>query len=467
MLGNTVRGRDTEVAYRSNLQGGVYKMQRNRRTLNRSSLSARWCYVLLPLGLFGHGESAPAADANCFNWVTAGDGGPIARRTTLAYDSQRNVTVLFGGEGAGGDLGDTWEWNGSFWTEIQVDGPSPRSSHAMSYDSDRGVIVMYGGYLATDTWEWDGIQWIQADLAGPGLGINQDAAMVYDQERSATLLFNSGETWTWDGADWTLVSADPDNDPQVGAASMVFDEARGVAVLFGGLHITTSQTMGDTWEWDGTIWTEVASTGPSPRWLASAAYDAARAKCIMYGGFSGSSGLVPLDGTWEWDGSIWVPVTNTKPPARGFPAMAYDSATTKTMVFGGRERLISGSYFSDTWETDIGVPVITGQPVDVVAVEGGPAGFGVGVIADVPLSYQWYKSLGAIPGATHPYLLFGQVNAEDQSSSYQLEITGSCGIVYSDPATLTVIPRADLDFDGDVDLRDHEILSFEFTGPIP
>lgn len=44
---------------------------------------------------------------------------PTSRRAArIAYDPARNRVVLFGGDDAGGMLGDTWEWDGQRWTEI-------------------------------------------------------------------------------------------------------------------------------------------------------------------------------------------------------------------------------------------------------------------------------------------------------------------------------------------------------------
>ena len=43
-----------------------------------------------------------------------------------------------------------------------VNGPSARSAHAMSYDVARDVTVLFGGDGApADTWEWDGTTWIR------------------------------------------------------------------------------------------------------------------------------------------------------------------------------------------------------------------------------------------------------------------------------------------------------------------
>lgn len=85
--------------------------------------------------------------------------GPMERTvSTMAYDSRRGVTVLFGGVGRAGELGDTWEWNGSTWTQVATTGPSRRANYGMVYDSTRGVTVLFGGatvgqHANRETWE--------------------------------------------------------------------------------------------------------------------------------------------------------------------------------------------------------------------------------------------------------------------------------------------------------------------------
>ncbi len=85
--------------------------------------------------------------------------------SAMVYDVARGVTVLFGGQITqyeGGVSGETWEWNGNSWTQRVVGGPSPRSGHAMAYDSVRGVTVLFGGdtgdnpFANGETWEWNG-----------------------------------------------------------------------------------------------------------------------------------------------------------------------------------------------------------------------------------------------------------------------------------------------------------------------
>jgi len=53
--------------------------------------------------------------------------------------------VLFGGADGLNYFGDTWQFNGSSWTQLQVAGPSGRYLGPMVFDSARGVAVLYGG----------------------------------------------------------------------------------------------------------------------------------------------------------------------------------------------------------------------------------------------------------------------------------------------------------------------------------
>jgi len=79
----------------------------------------------------------------------------------MAFDSARQRTVLFGGEG-GGHLGDTWEWDGAagLWVQRTPAGATPpaREAHAMAYDGARGNVVLFGGRAGSgdvnDTWEY-------------------------------------------------------------------------------------------------------------------------------------------------------------------------------------------------------------------------------------------------------------------------------------------------------------------------
>lgn len=109
---------------------------------------------------------------------------PARERHALAYDAGRNVVVLFGGRGNGGPLSDTWEWDGTTWTEkTPLDTPLPRSGHALAYDPIRGRVVLFGGQDGSgqalgDTWEWDGENWIEGEGTSPPARFEH--ALAYD-----------------------------------------------------------------------------------------------------------------------------------------------------------------------------------------------------------------------------------------------------------------------------------------------
>jgi hypothetical protein len=72
----------------------------------------------------------------------------------------------------------------------------------MAYDSDRRVTVVYGGSLGNDdTLEWNGAAWRQRMIFGPG-GV-QFPAMAYDAARRAIVLVGSN-SWQNPGRTWEL-----------------------------------------------------------------------------------------------------------------------------------------------------------------------------------------------------------------------------------------------------------------------
>ena len=78
----------------------------------------------------------------------------------MAYHGGLEMVVLFGGDGEGELLDDTWAWDGSSWIDLDVDArPEGRLGHAMAYDSARERIVLFGGNPGHDaeqfgdTWE--------------------------------------------------------------------------------------------------------------------------------------------------------------------------------------------------------------------------------------------------------------------------------------------------------------------------
>jgi len=66
--------------------------------------------------------------------------------------------------------------------------------------------------------------------------------------------------------------------------------------------------------------------------MPAMAYDSARGRTVLFGGWNGAE----FGDTWEWDGTTWQQLSPASPPAaRDGAAMAYDSERQRVVLFGG------------------------------------------------------------------------------------------------------------------------------------
>src|SRR5262245_34111510 len=57
-----------------------------------------------------------------------------------------------------------WEWDGTKWKFVNDNGPEARNFFSMTYDSGRGLLILFGGHtnagsFFNDVWQWDGSAW--------------------------------------------------------------------------------------------------------------------------------------------------------------------------------------------------------------------------------------------------------------------------------------------------------------------
>ena len=273
--------------------------------------------------------------------------GPGQGSVVMTYDAARQVTVLVGAYRWSNRtyLTQTWEWDGSQWKKRAEVGPM-FSSASFVFDARREVLVMPLSYGRIS--EWDGAIWIDRGMVGPEWSFSPAAA--YDSKRGVTVIhvedslhFPLGPaTFEWDGDQMEFLGY---IGPYRWAGhAMAYDEARGVSVLFGGAEPgSATRYRNDTWTWDGTVWTQVATTGPTPRG-GSMAYDSARKVIVLFGG--GDETQLFGD-TWEWDGQSWDLRATTGPAPRGGHGLAYDSARGVTVLYGGHT---DEGESGETWE---------------------------------------------------------------------------------------------------------------------
>ena len=131
----------------------------------------------------------------------------------MAYDSTRGVIVLRGGtrRERGNYPTDTWEWDGRAWRMAAADGPGPGNGYRMAYDAERRVTVLFGG----ETCVWDGKSWtrLTPPASPPDRAVH---GLAYDPSRQRVVLYGGSrengrlnDLWEWDGRNWTARTAEP------------------------------------------------------------------------------------------------------------------------------------------------------------------------------------------------------------------------------------------------------------------
>jgi|GEM_PF-3489586 len=298
-----------------------------------------------------------------FLWTQRQDIGPSARGGhALAFHPGRGRVILFGGAGRDGVLGDTWEWDGDLWTQVDDSGPPARTSGGMTFDGTD--IILFGGELAAvggvpsvagDTWRWDGSGWTQIDDSGPQA--RGYAPLAFLPGTDDVLMFGGTtgtamlrDTWVLSRDGWTQVD---DTGPDARAAhALAFDAEVGSAVLFGGAAFGT--TFSDTWGWDGDRWTQLQDIGPGG--TAHGAFAGADGGVVLFGGSDAlftEAAALSAD-TWRWKGRTWSQVQDIGPNARWGSAAAVDVTRSRVVLFGGFTKL-RGDHgaVGDTWEAPV------------------------------------------------------------------------------------------------------------------
>lgn len=395
----------------------------------------------------------------CLRWVQRSDvGSPGDRRHhAMAYDSDRGVVVLFGGE-AGEFLQGTQEYDGAHWRAISIAGvqPSHRAYHSMAYDPDRRQVVLYGGFAGgvfglDDTWTYqsDSVNgvWTHAagnasgtGLAGSGMVFSPvervivrygGTATPFGGESGAFAIFDP-RTYEWLASTWVDNLAA--NGPSLYGFGMAFDQRRGLIVIAGGFSGADENDRTDhVWEYrDDLGWRDLGPTLPG-RGYPAMAYDSKRGRIVMVGG-DGGQGNTPV----EYDPDRgWVRLPDFPGFGRAGAAMVYDSKREKMVFMGGAG---AGATFSDTWELE-SIPMTlsllpppAGQLLcarDTITIYSQPGD-------GRSLTYQWFRDGFELPGETHPQLAILPDTVRGEHS-FSLKVKDVCGNEFKSPAVELVI----------------------------
>jgi len=129
---------------------------------------------------------------------------------------------------------------------------------------------------------------------------------------------------------------------------MVFDRSRECLVLFGGFS-GNLPLLGDTWEWDNDAgWVKRQDMGPRDIYYPTMASTGEHT--ILFG----TQGGAATGQTWEWDGRLWTQRQGMGPPGRYAHDLEYDSQRDRVVLFGGELAVSAGkALLGDTWELAI------------------------------------------------------------------------------------------------------------------
>lgn len=317
---------------------------------------------------------------------------PTARSGAgMTFDPVTNSVLLFGGSTGLSSSNQTWSYDGSTWTQLAPAVSAPaKVGIELVYDVARGVTVMYGGLNTSffggpsvdQTWEWNGSTWTQAfPTTTPG-GLGNYGA-CYDVVRSRVVLYGGSAdsffpiaesgTWEFNGTNWSLVATATSPGP-LERPAMCFHAGINRTVMFGGIDPQIGG-VDTTWLFDGTNWTAAPITGAKPavRTGAKMVYDSLRGVCVLTGGANPNTGSAIVD-TWEFNGTSWTQVANAT-TGRFAASLAYSPGSRRVVLFGGANPT-NGNNLGDTWDysrsLEIGAGCAGSNGVPALTAASGP-----------------------------------------------------------------------------------------------
>lgn len=214
---------------------------------------------------------------------TMGTSAPNRTAIAAAYHAEAGHVVVVGGagDGAGQDTS-TWTLASGSWELEPSAAPEGRINAQAAYHAvDRQVIVVGGqdtvfAVPATTSWAWDGSVWTTVSSQDhPSPRISH--AVTYDEARESIVLFGGtgmagglGDTWIYDDGQWTEVMPAQSPAPRAGH-SLAYDPVQELTVLVGG--VTAEAGAEEIWTWDGTQWKELHVPNPPSGFAGRVVYD--------------------------------------------------------------------------------------------------------------------------------------------------------------------------------------------------
>lgn len=276
-------------------------------------------------------------------WQLAVPGLPPGRAdAAFGYDVARRRAVLCAGSTGFTSASDLWEADDRFWS-LRLGESLPVSFPRFAYDTVTGRSLLLGlAFSPSGLVSWNGASFTYANGSNTlpsrfGYGLAFDAVrqrlLVFGGDVSGAGLTN--QLWAWTGTAWAnLTTTGPSARRDV---AMCYDPLRDRLVVHGGANANGTTFFGDTWEHDGTSWLlRTPGNSPGPRAGSVFVHASHLQRCILVGGFDAQD----RRDTWSWDGSDWTPIATVGQPDTGTGVNGlYDPDRREVVLFGGGSSL--------------------------------------------------------------------------------------------------------------------------------
>jgi hypothetical protein len=292
----------------------------------------------------------------------------------LAGDADEGVLLLYGGrDGNGASLNDTWLYDiaAGAWSLLDIESPAPRFGSAIAEDRAKRRLYLFGGEdgvtFYNDTWRFDfkSMTWrLQDDgasiapTARYGLGGSLDDNDKFVISHGFTFEGRFDDTWTFDTREkiWTDTSPAAETRPLKRCLhELAHDPESGQIILFGGCSSGYGPCpQGDLWSYDPQdgVWTEITpASGPSARSNPAMVWDEAGGRALLFGGQSDAGQVADLwEGRFADGGFTWTELFAVDAPS---PRSSHDAVILNGVlyVFGGTST--TNGTFNDLWRLSL------------------------------------------------------------------------------------------------------------------
>ena len=274
----------------------------------------------------------------------------------MAHDQSRNQTIIYGGFGFE-ESQSTYRLTDERWAAIGTTGfPGPRTQFVLQPALSDDHLLFFGGQDAldffADFWRLKDLEWERELVEGTPTVCASPVAARDPQRNRLVILCSSSRTYEFDGEKLELKES-KDNPKSRLFSMMHWDPVSRRVIMYGGIDDFGSY-LNETWAWDGSQWKKLdlkRDQRPPARMLATTFVDPTSNRIVLAGGLGYpdlNSDFERYEDQWQFDGSKWVEMNpSQKLPQRYGAQVAVDPENQRVLVFGGKSK--TEAYLNDMW----------------------------------------------------------------------------------------------------------------------